>query len=321
MRANHNMLCRFLLVLLLPALLELFSTSPAACDETPDYYRNLGAQLFEQKRFTDSITAFDHAIKLSPRTVNLYNERAAAYKRCNQYKQASADMQMAITLEPKNVEYCLTYAGLGKADGNSKQEIEGYTRCLALEPENVYVLVERARAYRSIRDFDHSLQDYNSAFAVLPATAENKDDLGDMCRELGLLWLHRKDYARAISDFNNGLKYKPSNMAIIRNRADAYAGAGQEEKAVQDLSRCISQESRINSRMDAVRRRGQCYVLLKNYPKALADANQLIEADHDDVDALMMRAKIYAEQGKSDLEKKDRAAIAKYQEEMAPPKE
>jgi tetratricopeptide (TPR) repeat protein len=313
-----------LLVLFVLPLLGLSLDSSAVGEETLTfrYYENLGHQLHDQKRYAESIKAYDKAIQLCPTDGYLYSSRASSYTRCLQYKQALADMLTAMKYDPRNSAFCLKYAAIANADDKTAQEIDGYTRCLALEPENCFVLVQRARAYRTLRDFDHSLKDYNAALTLYPTKAKwNRDDFGDVCRERGLIWIYRKEYARAISDFSNGLKYLPNNTALIRNRADAYFSSGQGEKAIQDLSRCIALEPKENSRMSAMQRRAAIYLDLKNYPKALADANQLLEHNQDDVDTLMLRAKIYAADGKPDLAQKDRQAIAKYQEEMAPPKD
>jgi tetratricopeptide (TPR) repeat protein len=318
------MLCRFLLLILfLLPLLGLSLDSPAVGDETPTfrYYEKLGHQLHNQKRYAESIKAYDQAIQLCPTDGYLYSGRASSYKQCLQYKQALADMLMAMKYDSRNSAFCLKYAAIANADDKTAEEIDGYTRCLALEPKHCFVFVQRARAYSSIKDYDRALKDYNSAFALVPTKAGwNRDDYGDVCRERGLMWIIHKDYSRAITDFNNGLKYLPNNPALTRNRADAYFASGQYEKAIQDFSSCIVLEPRKISRMDAMKRRALIYFDLKNYPKALADANHLLEYDADDVDILGLRAKIYAALGKPDLAQKDRQAIANFQEDMKPSK-
>ncbi len=77
-------------------------------------------------------------------------------------------------------------------------------------------------------------------------TAQLENDPNDAvayCRR-GTVWKHKRQFARALADFDQALDIDPNNASAYASRASVRENLGQHELAVQDCSRAIALDRR-----------------------------------------------------------------------------
>jgi tetratricopeptide (TPR) repeat protein len=104
------------------------------------------------------------------------------------------------------------------------------------------------------------------------------------------------------------------------NRAYACIALGQKQKAVADLSFAIEREKKTNALLNDLAERGHLYCDLKDFPKALTDANRMVSVESEYIDGYRLRATVYEGMGKHDLAKKDHDTAAKLGADWVLPK-
>ena len=83
-----------------------------------------------------------------------------------------------------------------------------------------------------------------------------------------MAYLHKREYDRAIPDFDQALRLTPNDADAFDSRGSAYAHKGDYERAMQDYDQAI----RLNASLaDAVHNRSLAYAHEGDYLHALAD--------------------------------------------------
>jgi hypothetical protein len=95
----------------------------------------------------NSITLYDHTLKVTDNNWAFYNNRGIAYSAVGNYSQAIDDCSRAIEIEP---DYTAAYYNRGNAYkglGNYRQAIEDYGRAIEINPGFAYAYNNKAFVY------------------------------------------------------------------------------------------------------------------------------------------------------------------------------
>jgi len=121
---------------------------------------------------TDRIDVLSHKIKHNPDSLKLYMERGKIYHLRGQYQKALKDFQLAEKLDPKNVEVRFEQGLVLLKLGRSKQALAMFNHVLKSDPMYQAALMNRARVFRSIGDYENAAIDYtrvlNGGIALKP---------------------------------------------------------------------------------------------------------------------------------------------------------
>jgi tetratricopeptide (TPR) repeat protein len=83
-----------------------------------------------------------------------------------------------------------------------------------------------------------------------------------------LAYVHKREYDRAIPDFDQALRLTPNDADAFDNRGWAYAHKGDYKRAIQDYDQAI----RLNASLaDALHNRSLAYAHEGDYLRAMAD--------------------------------------------------
>lgn len=104
-----------------------------------------------------------------------------------------------------------------------------FDAALAIDPRNGLALALRGLAATWKRDFGSAKRDFDAAFAIEP-----NDPV--LFRGRGLLALRQRAYADAVQAFTTSLTLDPGNAFALSNRAYAYRGLGEGDKAIEDAT-------------------------------------------------------------------------------------
>lgn len=154
-----------------------------------------------------------------------------------------------------------------------------------------------------------------------------------------LYWLRAKfyednlEYTKALSDYNQGLKYTPEDINILKSLVNLKLKIKDYEGALSDINKVIDKDNNI---VDNYMKRAQLYFELKQYQNAIKDYTKAITLKPKNPEAFEMRGCLellvnqkdkgfqdlgYAKQQYYELERYDEyQSLVKYIEELKSPK-
>lgn len=154
------------------------STSSSVSDEDKakaETLKSEGNDALRAKDYAKAIDLYSQAIKLDPKNVIYYSNRAAAYSTSNQHKKAVEDAKTAIAIDPK---YSKGYSRLGLALlslGDSQGAMEAYQKGLDAEgsaPSDIMKKGYEAAKHKALADLD----------SIVPVESEKTSDSSSSAR-------------------------------------------------------------------------------------------------------------------------------------------
>ena len=191
-------------------------------------------QLVEMDRVDDALGLITKAIEARPNE-GLYRLRAILYRMQNKEDEALADLNKALAMQPRDPASLLQRAemALGRKDVRSaKKDLRDAIRLapqIAEADQTIFVrcliAIEEGRMADAINDMK-----------MLVAR-----DPGNSVRQLQLANLYLQDERprKAIETLSSILDRDPTNVGVLRSRADAYLSVGEHQNAIDDYERAI----------------------------------------------------------------------------------
>ena len=129
------------------------------------------------------------------------------------------------------------------------------------------------------------------SFSYASAQQEQiKSQKAEFYESRGHAYLEKRQYAKAILDFNKALQMNPADAYAYRNRGRAYAEQGQYDLAISDYNKALE----INPRYgDAYMNRGLVYHAKGLYDQAISDYTKALEIDPGDAGTYYARGFSY----------------------------
>ena len=160
-----------------------------------------------------------------------------------------------------------------------------WTRVIDLFSCNAEVINARANYYKNIGETEKAIADLNDAIScdsTLPQPYYGR----------AMYNFNSRNYANAVNDFNNYVKYKRSgfNAEVFSNRGAAYFSIGEVEKALVDYERAIQLDSNF---VNVYQNRAIAYKSLKKHNEAIGDWSKLIGFRPDNMPYYVERGDAY----------------------------
>lgn len=152
----------------------------------------------------ERIAACTKRLASDPDNVAVYYERASAYHRKREYKQALADYEEIIRHDPSDAEAFRSRGYLHVQLGAYKDALDDYANAMRLDPDNADNYVLRARAYGALKKYKKALQDCTETLRLDPHCSFAYTVRGWVYAEIG-------DYAEAMADYKKVLQLDPQN--------------------------------------------------------------------------------------------------------------
>lgn len=122
----------------------------------------------------------------------------------------------------------------------------------------------------------HNKKNYDRAIEDYDQVIRLAPNDADSFYRRGLCYFETNDYGRAIRDFDEAIKLNPDNAAIFQSRGQAYESRNDYDQAIRDYDRAISLQSSYGL---AFFRRAKIYEAKRQYEHALADYEAAAQAD------------------------------------------
>ncbi|MGA3280056.1 MAG: tetratricopeptide repeat protein [Smithella sp.] len=180
----------------------------------------------------NSITLYDHTLKVTDNNWLIYNSRGTAYNGLGNYRQAIEDYDRAIKINP---DYADTYnnRGVGYIGlGHYRQAIEDFNMAIRLKPDYATAYYNRGSVYdKFLSQGKFAIEDFNKAISLKPDYAEAYNNRGAVYGK----FLRQDKFA--IEDFNKAISLKPDYAEAYSNRGLTYLLRGNKELCCIDAQK------------------------------------------------------------------------------------
>lgn len=165
--------------------------------------------------WTEEFKLWDDAVKKEPNKPIGYNNRAMAYAKRGQYKEALSDINKTISFFPATEEDAAKWEN---ADMNPVNMAKTY--------------VARGDIYIALGNIEEAKEDYRRSKMLIPAPAnpDNRLVLADQ-------YVKRGAYKHALDIYNAILQGDPEHIEALNDRANTYSRLGRFDEAISDFTR------------------------------------------------------------------------------------
>jgi len=187
-----------------------------------------------------------------PKSARDFYERGLVHERNKRFEAALADFSKAIELDPKFTEAYFSrsaiYAGHPKPGMRDySKAIADLTKLLDIEPKGFSARFNRGLYYEYIEEYDNSIADYTKLIegdTDFSRCGDGKDmSLARAHHYRGRTYLwHKKDYAKAVADFDAALRLDLEIEMVHYYRGQANQVLKEYRKARDDYAIALDRD-------------------------------------------------------------------------------
>ncbi|MBC8310839.1 MAG: tetratricopeptide repeat protein [Candidatus Marinimicrobia bacterium] len=238
-----------------------------------------GVLLFQKGYYSHALESINEAIKLSPEIGEAYMIRGNIYRIQGNLDDAFIDLNTAIESNECPREVFL-YRGLAHATSNDFQRsIQDLTQFLQLTPgyhqDKPEAILQRAIARYYEGDLNATIDDLHEVLKRDP-------DHWLSYRLLGLVYLQKESFAKALKNFNIAIEHGDSDADIYLHRGITQINLFNYKNAQLDLSTFIDNVSeRHPDYANALNKRGLSLFFMKRIDEACIDWSYSFSIERD----------------------------------------
>lgn len=229
---------------------------------------NSGVDLQSRKLYDAAIAEYKLALQADPDNIDAIVNLGTAFQAKEDYDAALAEYNAALKLDPKNdkAQQGIKTAGSAKQDkyltdtsksasdlfkqGRYDDAIQQYEQLLKLNPQDAASHFDLGATFQAKKDFDAAIAEYRNAVSIDQSNSQYQKALS-AAMDLKVAPIideavkkhQAKDYAGAISLYQQALNFKPGNAGLWFNLASAeysrqnYARARDAYSKALDIDR------------------------------------------------------------------------------------
>jgi len=176
----------------------------------------------------DSVSLFDHAIKVTSKNYLAYGNRGFAYYGRGEYDKALSDFDKAIQFNPRDF---LAYNNRGniyaQVKGEYARALSDYNKVIEINPRYAEAYNNRGNTYAvGESDYDKAISDYNKAIEINPNYVDAYNNRGNIYAQ------GKGEYLKALPDYSKALEINPVDAQTYFNLATAYENVDLKKEAV-----------------------------------------------------------------------------------------
>ncbi len=212
-------------------------------------YNCRGAAYNGLGNYSQAIEDYNRSIEITPVFADAYYSRGITYNVLGNYRQAIVDYNRAIEIKSGYAEAYNNRGVAYKGLGNYKQEIEDYSRAIEINPGYAEAYFNRGHAYNGLGNYSQAIEDYNRAIEINPGDADTYLNRGVACKGLG-------NYKQAIEDYGKAIEIKPGYLDAYFNRGLVYLNQGDNISGCRDARKAC--DLGICKLLEAAKTKGLC---------------------------------------------------------------
>lgn len=279
-------------------------------------YRKAAEAAMNLDDYDSCETLMTRAIELNPNVAEFYFYRGKARNNSLTQKTDGAieDFEKAIEMGTKDPGVYESLAGTYDSRKQPDKAIETLTMGISVCGDTKKLYRARATVYLGRGEKEKALADYNKALEMTPSFTRGYIMRAQLYESLGR-------YEEALADYENVSKFehdgtKLDTRSVAKKlRAALLSKLDRHQEALAVLDQALEEQKNDD---ELLRLRGEQYMALKQYDKAIADLTRSIEvAPHYARMTYEARSKAYEAAGKPELAAKDLERAAKLKETPA----
>ena len=201
-------------------------------DKLPEVHATLGGVYRATGKYSEAVAELNRALSLAPNSDDFYRRLGTAYLDSGNTTQALVAFQKAIQLNPY---YWVNQNALGVGyahQGDYAKALQAFEQVQAIEPDIVAGYENIGNIYLQQGKYQESIPYFQKAIQIEPYFSTYSN--------LGTSYFFLKQYANAVEAFEKAAGLNPNDTQTVVNLADAYRGAGQQDKAHTTYEQAIS---------------------------------------------------------------------------------
>jgi eukaryotic-like serine/threonine-protein kinase len=201
-------------------------------DRLPEVHATLGGVYRATGKYSEAVAELNRALSLAPNSDDFYRRLGTVYLDSGNTSQALVAFQKAIQLNPY---FWVNQNALGVAyahQGDYAKALEAFQQVQAIEPDIVAGYENIGNIYLQQGKYQESIPYFQKAIQIEPYFSTYSN--------LGTSYFFLKQYANAVEAFEKAAALNPNDTQTMVNLADAYRGAGQQDKAHTTYQQAIS---------------------------------------------------------------------------------
>ncbi|WP_392533669.1 tetratricopeptide repeat protein [Nostoc sp. C117] len=254
----------------------------------PDFYEAyfaLSSRLYRQKKYPEALAFLEKAIKIKPDSDEAWSIKSDMLSELKKYPEALAAVDKAIEYNSEEVSLYVRRGFLLRYLNRYPEALASITKAIEMKPLSNYY-IERGIIRTSSKDNQGALADYNQAIKLDPDSANNYLIRGNI-RRLA------KDKQGAFADYNQAIKLEPDSTDGYIGRGNTRIQLGDFQNALADCNQAIKIEPDNAGGYDC--RSRVRYTLLLDYQGALSDINEAIKLERENYSYYFDRTIIHYE--------------------------
>lgn len=186
-----------------------------------------------------------------PNFARTFYERGLNHARYHRYADALDDYSRAIKLDPKFVDAYFSRSSVYASDlpiveRDYAKAAADLTSILEIVPRDFSARFNRALCYEQLRQYDEAIGDYSTIIeegADFSRVAEKTACLVHAYRNRGRAYQwYKKDYAKAVADYNEALRLNPNADMVRYRRGQSYNALAEYAKAESDFRAALARD-------------------------------------------------------------------------------
>lgn len=173
-----------------------------------------------------------------------------------------------------------------------REALEVYNKLIESHPSDACLYHYRAEAFEGLGKDDYVLKDLGTSIRMKPYARHYS--------KRGAFWRRKKEYERALNDFNRAIEIKPDDPYYYSERALTYGYLEQYEEGIKDLTRAIQKCDEEDMLYSYYECRGNFYRYTGNPQEALQDYANALELRAEDAGLYYKRGRLLEETGENE---------------------
>jgi tetratricopeptide (TPR) repeat protein len=228
-------------------------------------YHHRGRAWRFKREYDRAVADFTEAIKLNPKSGELYRDRGGALFDAGQFARAIADFDEIVRREPENRDAHRMRGRIWLAAGEFDRAIADFGETIRLDPDDPDAHSERGRAWLATGKFDRAIADFTQAIRF-------NGPSWSYLYDRGRAYYMRGSFAVAAADFHRSVALSPQR----RTSRNSSRFIVDDHAAFRFFARLRARaEKKAHAELAAFRWRGdrELYALLlgRGSPKAVFD--------------------------------------------------
>jgi tetratricopeptide (TPR) repeat protein len=197
-----------------------------------DAFAARGGVYAQMRQFAHAFDDFDRAVGLDPQSPFALFGRGKCRREFADFDRAIADLTESIRLDATQA-YALSARGdCYLAMGEYGKAVADLSEAIRLDPTGTPRVLTRGAAYFFLGDYDKALADCDEVIA-----AGQKDDVKNAYRIRGHIYRIKKDYAKALAEFESSLRMDGNDGSAYA--CLAYLWATSSDPRVRDGAKAL----------------------------------------------------------------------------------